>query len=72
VGDVFDWRQHGRSRGLTTMDAWLAVRNAWPTNSMWNFPYSPQKLDDLAANPDYHDRLRQAIDNAPVQEHADA
>jgi len=61
---VVDWRDYARQRGLDPMHAWLAVRNAWPTNSTWNRPIRPNQLDDLWADDDMHPVVEAMIDDA--------
>lgn len=59
--DVLDWRTEAHHAGVHHIHVWNTLRQAWPRNSMWNYPYSPAHIDQLATQPEHHRAIRQAI-----------
>ena len=59
--EPLDWRTEAHRQGVHHIHVWNTLRNSWPRNSMWNYPYSPQHIDQLAAQPEHHRAIRQAI-----------
>ena len=59
--EPLDWRTEAHRQGLEPWQVWNTLRNNWPRNSMWNYPYSPQHIDQLAQDPTHHRTIRQAI-----------
>ena len=59
-----DWHDYATSKGMKTMHAWLAVRDAWPSNSGWNRPVKPADMAVLWADDDMRPVVAAMIDDA--------
>ena len=70
--DVLDWRTEAQRAGTHPMHVWIQLQRTWPRNSMWNIPHKPADVDQLAADPQHHHTIRNAIATAATatREHA--
>ena len=59
-----DWHDYARSKGMKTMHAWLACRDAWPSNSAWNRPVKPADMATLWADESMRPVVAAMIDDA--------
>jgi len=60
----FDWRSYAQGRGMTVMDAWIAVQKEFRYSVPGKQVTSPRSLDELAGDEAMRDLVRAIIDDA--------